>query len=286
MNRKRPVGNALFDLAIALFLLLIFGMIVINSLCGEESRTEYMALTLLALFVAFAGFLSYRRTMLVLAGMTVISWTAYKLLRYYMYGSQLALLDYAWLPLPLLMASAVSIYARGTDSLTAENAMLRQQVDDLVLIDDLTGLYNQRAMYRDIAMMAHFADRNGLRVSLMIISLRYGEEIRSILSRQKYQRFRQRMAEMLQSSIRLEDRPYALGDDGTLALLLTCDEPGCGVVARRFREQIDQKDAFEGLLDSGIEVTLHIAYKEYRKGEYSDAIAFKQAVESELAFDV
>lgn len=68
----------------------------------------------------------------------------------------------------------------------AENKLLRRQVDEQVLVDDVTELYNLRAMYRDAQMMTGYCVRNHLPISLMIIQMRYESELRGMLSHSRY----------------------------------------------------------------------------------------------------
>ena len=86
-----------------------------------------------------------------------------------------------------------------------------------MLVDDVTELYNLRAMYRDAQMMTGYCVRNHLPISLMIIQMRYESELRGMLSHSRYIQLRKRLAELVMDSVRVEDKVYCIDEHGTMA---------------------------------------------------------------------
>ncbi len=188
--------------------------------------------------------------------------------------------------LPLLGSGAAALFSRSMRHVNAENKLLRRQVDEQVLVDDVTELYNLRAMYRDAQMMTGYCVRNHLPISLMIIQMRYESELHGMLSHSRYIQLRKRLAELVMDSVRVEDKVYCIDEHGTMAILLTSNEANSAYVRSRIIAAVTKEDAFDGILERGTHMDLRFACKEYDEHFGKDMMAFKKAVESELAYDV
>jgi GGDEF domain-containing protein len=132
-----------------------------------------------------------------------------------------------------------------------------------------------------------YSYRNALHFTLMFVKLRYEAEFKKILSNNQYNDLKQKLAVILEDSIRLEDKIYAIDDKGSIALMLTCDSSGAAIIKQRIKNILISKATFDGIADRPIRVETNIAYLQYSKehGKLS-AMEFIQKVESELQYDV
>jgi diguanylate cyclase (GGDEF)-like protein len=168
-----------------------------------------------------------------------------------------------------------------------ENQVLKQQVEELIMIDPLTGFYNLRSMFMDIQTQISYAERNGKAISLMIIKLRYLKELKSVLKKAQYDEVRVRLAKIVVDTVRLEDRVYVIDEEGSLGVLLTCDRNGAKLVEGRLRKKLDDPAAFDGIAQTSIRVEVKIGSLQYKKEEFErDAILFKERVEEEVEYDL
>lgn len=279
-------GDVMRDLALMAMFVGLFGVVLLCVLTsGEQDAVNLIMLTVCFIVIAL-GFFGRVSLAIALAAAQVCAFAGFKLFRFYSLGAAFLWVDFIWLPMPLVFAGIAVLFHRGTSRLETENAMLRQQVEDLVLIEPLTGMYNLRAMCRELPLLAHYCVRHKQLLSLMIIDLRYENELRAILPASRYLEMRQRMAEIVNDTVRIEDRVFAIDDRGTLAVLLTTGDEGSPVVIRRLRTAIEQPDAFEGIMDKTVQVSVRIACKEYDFNFSAHPIEFKKMVESELVYDV
>lgn len=245
-----------------------------------------MLLLFLMDIAVLCGFMDRVNTGTALAATITCGWVAYKLYSFYAVGETVYLSDYFVTVLPLLGSGAAALFSRSMRHVNAENKLLRRQVDEQVLVDDVTELYNLRAMYRDAQMMTGYCVRNHLPISLMIIQMRYESELRGMLSHSRYIQLRKRLAELVMDSVRVEDKVYCIDEHGTMAILLTSNEANSAYVRSRIIEAVTKEDAFDGILERGTHIDLRFACKEYDEHFGKDMMAFKKAVESELAYDV
>lgn len=269
------------DAAIILLLIWAFMQALLMIWAPADTQTTYLLLLFLMDIAVLCGFMDRVNTGTAFAATITCGWVAYKLYSFYAVGETVYLTDYFVTVLPLLGSGAAALFSRSMRRVNAENKLLRRQVDEQVLVDDVTELYNLRAMYRDAQMMTGYCVRNHLPISLMIIQMRYESELRGMLSHSRYIQLRKRLAELVMDSVRVEDKVYCIDEHGTMAILLTSNEANSAYVRSRIIE-----DAFDGILERGTHMDLRFACKEYDKHFGKDMMAFKKAVESELAYDV
>ncbi len=273
------------DVGILLFLCFMLLLFVCVSLAPETSNTLYLALTMVVLLCAAMALLGNSIVSILMAGTLTCIWVSYKLFDLYALGGELLLSDYLFIPLPLLVAGSAQLYHYTQTRIEAENNHLRQQVENLVLVNEITQLYNLRALYREMPLQLRYHQRIRQPLSLMIIQLRYGPELKHMLSTNRYNALIQRLADIVQDALRVEDRLYSIDDDGSLAILLATNKVGFTPVINRIRAAIATGTAFHGILDDHVEVAIRIGGKEFPDGDV-DSIAFKKSVESELVYDV
>ena len=269
------------DAAIILLLIWAFMQALLMIWAPADTQTTYLLLLFLMDIAVLCGFMDRVNTGTALAATITCGWVAYKLYSFYAVGETVYLTDYFVTVLPLLGSGAAALFSRSMRRVNAENKLLRRQVDEQVLVDDVTELYNLRAMYRDAQMMTGYCVRNHLPISLMIIQMRYESELRGMLSHSRYIQLRKRLAEL-----RVEDKVYCIDEHGTMAILLTSNEANSAYVRSRIIAAVTKEDAFDGILERGTHMDLRFACKEYDEHFGKDMMAFKKAVESELAYDV
>lgn len=287
MIKKRKTGYLLQDIGLVLFLLCVGAMALTVGYAGKGLLLEFVIMLMATFFaILLAGF-KLNSLAIVAASFSVLGYSAYKLYISFAYSTEIDLLCYIWVIFPILSVGTMLMFIYGNSQTELENDILKNQVEELVMINSLTGLYNLRSLYNDLQKQIAYAKRNDMAISLMIVKLRYNDELRGILSRSHYEELIQKMAELVVDAVRVEDRTYSLDNHGTIGIILTCDVSGSEFAKKRIKTKLEAPDAFEGITDDAIQVKVKIAYLEYDTEIYSnDLITFKQKVESELQYDV
>lgn len=287
MVEKRKTGYLLQDIGLTLLILCIAFTAVMTGNVGEELKIEFTVMmigTFLALLLA--GF-KFMIPAAVVAAFEVLAYTVYKLYFYYSYSLDIEPMCYMWLIVPVTSVGAMFLFIYSNRRTEIENDILKEQVGELVMIDPLTGLYNLKSLFNDLQKQIAYTERNELDLSLMIIKLRYEQELRKVLSRRNFEKLLQRMAEVVIDAVRVEDRVYSLDENGTIGVILTCDQASSISVIQRIRSFMHKKEAFQDIADNAVRVEVKIACLQYDKEAYgTDVIRFKQKVENELQYDV
>lgn len=287
MTSRKSFGYLIQDIGLVLLLVCLFAGAITVSYTAKSVIFESVVM-LLGIFVVllFAGFKLFGLSF-VLAGIEVTIYTSYRLYLFLSYDMDIPFLSFVWIFLPILSAVAMYLFISGNYRLELENDILREQVEELVMVNPLTKLYNLRSLYNDLNVQVSYAERNKVPLSLMVIVLKYEAELASILSRNNYERVIQILSQIVVDTVRVEDKTYSIDNKGSLAVILTCDKNGSEIAMRRLRSRISEKDAFKGIANAAIKIEVKIASLEYDKAEHGDnMIVFKQRVENELQYDV
>lgn len=274
------------DLGLFLYLLSTIGAALVIAFGPESRRTEYVIL--FAVMAAASLLAAYRFQALAvgLTGLLLLTFTVYTLFLSFAQGVAIVPMDYAWIPLSLLSLAGMLLFAHEMRRIEQTNTLLKKQMESVVLLDSLTGLYNQRALYIDLQRQMAFCYRNLNPISLMVVRLRYADELHSLLRSNQFSKLVQHLGEVLSESVRIEDRCYIVdAEAGEFAVILTCGKDDSALVRKRIETACSQKDAFSGIVDNSIRVDLRIACAEYEEG-IANAIEFKHKVDSELQYDV
>lgn len=282
---QRRKSSLIQDLGLLIFLSAVGAAAVTIAFAGDR---QVAYLVMFALTGAQSLLAAYRFRYLAagLTGLQVLTFAAYTLFRALTQGISVVWLDYVWLFVPLAANAGMQLFTGSIYRIERANELLGEQMESVVLLDSLTGLYNMRALYIDLERQMRFASRNQLPLSLMVIRLRHADELHGILNRRRFERLIQALGEILSGNVRLEDRCYSIDNQtGEFAILLTCNKAGAEFVRRRIETACAQKDAFAGIMDKAIRVDLRIACVEYEEG-IPNAIEFKRKVDGELQYDV
>lgn len=287
MIKKRAAGYLVQDIGLVLLLASLFiGAITVGNVAKDQYLESLVMLIGIFLAILFAGF-KLPSLAVVFAGFQILTYSSYRLFLFFSYSEPVPIISYIWIILPIISTVSMYLFISGNQKTELENEILKEQVEEYVMINSLTGLYNLRSLYHDLNRQIAYIERNNLSLSLVIVALRYEQELKKILSRNRYEIVIQRLARLISSSVRLEDKVYSIDNQGSFAIMLTCDKEGSDFVMKRIAHKVSEKNAFSGIADMAIKVEVKMACVQYDKEQFGDnVIAYKQKVESELQYDV
>ena len=284
MNSKDISGKTLEDIGISVLLIALFSATIVDSLGGEFLFTENLVMTIVTFVAVLLAAIRVTNIPAIIAGIATVSYIAYKLYQMFAQGGIIEGLSYLWIAIPGLAVLGMALFSKGIQRLQRDNNVLSKQVEDLIMIDPLTGFYNLRSMYMDIQTQISYSERNNTYISLMIIRPRYRKELKDVLNKEQYEKVIVTFSKIVYETVRLEDRVYSL--DRTVGVLLTCDRQGAKLVEKRIRTKIDNTNAFDNIAKKPIRMEIQLGFLEYKKEYNRDAIKFKSLVEEEVAYDI
>ena len=286
MKANKYEGKILHDIGISIVFAMLFLCSLLTARAGEELFTENLVMTIAVFIIALLAVYQFVTLSIVLVSVTTVTYIGVKIFLKISQNADIAGSSFLWFVLPGLTVVGSVLYVNGQKKLQTENALLKRQVEELIMIDPLTNLYNLRSMFMDIQTQVSFAERNNQHISLMVIKLKYHEQLKKVLNQNQYEQVLVKVSKYVVDTVRLEDRVYAIDDIGSLAIILTTDALGCKSVVMRLRNKLDNTEAFMDIASQPIRVEVKIGYLEYNKEEFQrDARLFLSKVEEEASFD-
>lgn len=275
------------DIALLIFLVgLLAAALVVCLSSSDVQRQENVVMFLIMGGAILLAAYKFRYLSMVAAGVQTCFYAIYRIYSGLINGQTVALSCYLWLGLPVLCVGAMLLFMQSTYQAEVISEMLEKQIRDQVLTDPITGLYNLKSMYMDLERQIAYSRRNGLKLTLMLIELRYPQELQSILTAAQFDELRVGMAQELEDLIRIEDRLYALDEDGSMGIICTCDKPGAEVMRRRIQDRLSRTDKFQVFLRHTMRIDLRFGIYEYSEGEIENAMELKKKAENEMQYDV
>ncbi|MDC7289745.1 GGDEF domain-containing protein [Blautia schinkii] len=284
--RSKQAEAVLQDFALLVFLACILAGALLIAASGGQARIENIVMFLVMGAGIILAAYKARYIAIVLGAVQTLFYTIYKIYQAVANGAEITRASYIWLVLPLLCIAAMLVFMNTTYKTEVMAEMLEEQLRNMVLVDAVTGLYNLKSMYMDLERQMAYSRRNELSLCLMVLELRYVQELKSILNANQFDELKKRMAEAVEDSVRLEDRLYAVDTAGSIGIICTCDKKGAEIMKGRILKKLGEKETFEDILDRAIRVDVRTGCVEYDKEKISNAIEFKQKAENELQYDV
>lgn len=286
MKRRDVSGKTLQDIGIVVMLAALLIISIVCAISGEELLNENIIMTVITFVAVILAAFRVTSFSVIVASIQTMSYMGYKAYSMFVLNNEINYASYFFIVVPGLAVAGMLLFVKGVNRLQRDNNILSNQVEELIMINPLTGLYNLRSMYMDIQTQISYAERTNKNICLMILRPRYKKELKEVLSKSQFEEAVVKLSKYVYDTVRLEDRVYSLDNDGTLGVLLTCNRNGAKLVEKRLREKIDNPEAFTDIAERPLRMEIQLGCLEYKQDYNRDAILFKSRVEEEVAYDL
>ncbi|MBQ7587099.1 MAG: GGDEF domain-containing protein [Lachnospiraceae bacterium] len=279
-KKDRYTDKMLYDMGTVI----VFCAFIIASIVMANSGSEIYKLNLTMVGVTFgvavlAAFRVINGAMILAALQTVI-FIGYRVMSSQGSGNRAAL---GWILVPGLTVLGYSLIDRSKKELERTREVMLEQINELVMTDPVTGLYNLRSMYMDIQTQISYAERNNKNICLMILRPKYLNELKAVLVKKEFNDVVIRLSKAVCDTVRLEDRVYAIDSEGSFGVILTCDLAGARLVEERLADKLNDNDLYEGVKeDNEIRVEMMMGCVQYDEAIDRDAILLKKMAEEAM----
>lgn len=285
--RRKRKDTLVQSLGLLVFLFTLAAAALTIGFSEGDSRTTYLVMFFATCAGIWLAAYRFRYIAITVGGLQVLIYTLLQLYRAIGSGRSIGVLDYAWLLIPILCIGAMSLFMLNMYNVERVVELLEDRLHSMEVIEPVTGLNNLKSMYMDLDRQIAYAQRNQVELSLIIFELRYYQELKSILSAVQLSEVKRQMGRLVEDSLRLEDKVYAIDDRGSLGLVcIGCGDDGAALVKNRIVSMLSQKESFSEVLDRNLRVDIRAGFYTYNKDEIRNAIEFKKKVENELQYDV
>lgn len=140
--------------------------------------------------------------------------------------------------------------------LTSNWEQERRRLMRMSRIDDLTGLYNLRALKEQLPIWLGPAARTGRRMTLMMMDIDGFKDVNDRLGHGVGNELLKEVANLLRFAVRIGDEPFRFGGDEFVLLLADADAEGAMVVGTRIQDIY--RSMGQTLRGSNVEVSFSI----------------------------
>lgn len=273
------------DIFITAFIACFFIICMSFQYIGVEGTFENYIMLALAMIVALISYYTNITSSLISVLVVDFAYSSYSLYRNIAKGISIDSKVYYWIIIIPIIAVIVSALAKCILELQIQSKNIYESNKNLVMIDELTGMRNYSALFNEIPIYMSMGKRYNIPISLMLVKFKYSRKLKSIIGKHFFKDIIVKSSEILENSLRLEDRKYILNDEDAFAFILICDEKGCEIVKKRFKENIDKINLEKDSVFKGLKVEMEIGYYVYNEN-VKDVMDFINKAEMETYYDV
>lgn len=274
------------DLGVFLFMASIISGSLIVALTGRELLYQNVAMLFGVFLVGLLIILRARTAGVIVSSVIILVFTIYKLYMRLAYLKPIEWTAYIWPLLVIATLAGMTLFVALLSTIEGVNSILNRRIDELTTIDPLTGLENLRSMVGSLKRYMALSERNGTFMGLMMVRLRYHEEIKKVLTTRQFNDLRHILAETIANVLRMEDRVFTIDENGSIAIIYFGEEKGVSVVKSRIQNAVAKQNMLPDLNEQMLTVELSIVHRHYDKSYSKDALRYINDVEKEFAYEV
>ena len=275
------------DIGILLFVFSVGAQAVSTVLMDESHAGENVVMLAGIMLAGMLAAMHARAASAAVTGLWILGFSAYELYGYFAGHANIAVEAFFEPVLLLMAAGGMLLFSREEGKTDEVIRTLNRQVDELTIIDPLTRLENMKSLKSTLTrQMAIGVRTHTAGFGLLLIRLRYQEEIRKILTDAQFQEIRVRIAEICTNTLRIEDRVFTTDKYGSIAVIYFSDQAGAPRVKERLMENLTAEGAFPRIGDATLKLEFQIVYKQYDETLKEDAFLFLEKAEAEFAYEV
>ncbi len=187
---------------------------------------------------------------------------------------------YIWMIIFPVTALITGVFRESLEKMKNDaNKML--EVQNLVTVDEITGLNNAKQFYYQLEKEITRSKRHGLELTVMLIQLSYFEEIFAVYGKDEMDSIIKALSDVMEKVTRFEDEWYRIDKDMFSIILTNTDEEGAGIVKDRLKKSIE--NIIIDKKNYRFEIKIALAECDQR---IENVYAYKKLVEGKLEYDI
>ncbi|NFH91697.1 GGDEF domain-containing protein [Clostridium botulinum] len=191
---------------------------------------------------------------------------------------------YYWIITIPITALIVSLMSKNIILLQEKVIALEEENSRLIMIDEYTGIRNDKAIMMELPIYMNISKRHNLPLTLIMVKVKFADKLKRILGRKKYLELLVQTCDILKKALREEDVKYIL-NESTLAFITITNEDGAKVVKKRFRENVNNADFIQYSLYENVKLDIQMGSCTFDKS-IKDSMEFLIKAEKEIEYDI
>lgn len=194
---------------------------------------------------------------------------------------------YFWIVIFPICTIVIGAFTKFSLDLQSEVIEMEKKMGDLVTIDCLTGLKNERAFIHDAQVYMCISQRYKHGLVLMVIGIRHKAEVEKIIGKDNMNKLISSISAELLEKIRKEDLVYMVDRKNSLwcVLVMTNETSSVKMISERIKKQISQLNINGIFKFENLNIELRIGTYDYSE-KIKTPLEFLELSKKEMEYDV
>ncbi|KPU45258.1 GGDEF domain protein [Oxobacter pfennigii] len=285
-ERHNKLISRRIDLAVTLVITMFFVLIITFSY-GEFNKS--MTNVFIILFVMIGAVVGYYTNITAAIFYSIIFNFLYASINIYLNLANIYNIGfeiYFWMVAVPLFSIIFAYKGKILKEIQSENCALKKENEELVMIDKETQLRGSQTFFDELQSYMNISNRYGIEVYLMLIKIKYHNEIIRVLGEAKYKKIINRISQIIDSVLREEDRKYILRNMDMFGIIFLSNKDGGKYVEKRLKEAICSTEFKEDYLINRIKLEIITGIVIYDKNIINNPYDFFRMAEKDMEYDV
>lgn len=194
-------------------------------------------------------------------------------------------MSYLWIAIIPLCCILVAFFRTYISEVEQEIVKFNIASETIVGFDESTNLLNERMFYYELKRYIAMASRGYIKVSLMLIKLKYFDSIVRLIGTNAMSELMRDIGIKIGEFTRIEDIQFFVDEKGVFSLILISDAAGAAIVRDRLKNGVKEIEMQEKMKLFSLYLELKIGIAEYND-ELKSAQEFRELAEKNMEFDV
>ncbi|SCJ40012.1 response regulator PleD [uncultured Clostridium sp.] len=241
-----------------------------------------LCITFFSVMITYAGGIVVG---LISGSVTIFIYASYIFYMNLVKGVSIDIISYVWMISISIVILTTGKLQGNINIIQDKNRKLKDDYENLVTIDETTGLGNIKLFYRSLEKEISKSLRHKSKCTLMLIKVPYYKEVIKIIGGDGTNALKRAVGDVITSSVRNEDEIYTIENDTLAVIMPNTDIEGAKIVKNRIKDKILDLNLKIKEKKDEISVDTKIAILEHTD-DIKDAVEFKVRAEEELQYDV
>ena len=241
-----------------------------------------LCITFFSIMITYAGGITVG---LISSSITIFAYASYIFYMNLVKGVSIDIISYLWMISIPIVTLTTGRLQNNINAIQERNKQLKEEYENLVTVDEVTGLGNVKLFYRELEREISKSIRHKSNCTLMIINVLHYNEIKNIIGKKQADDLKRSLRDVVISSVRNEDEIYTIKNDTLAIIMPNTDIDGAKIVKNRIKDKMTDLNLRLKEEKDGVSVDTKIGIIQH-DNSIKDAMEFKIRAEEELQYDV
>lgn len=286
MNKLDKKISKRIDITSILITTMFFILVIIFSYMDLDTNPAVIFLVFVVMLGTIVGYYTNITAAILYSIIFVFLYSSFQIYQNITKGLTISGDVYFWMLAAPVFSILFAYYGGLIRSIQDKNSSLIEENEELVMIDKDTGLLSSQAFFNELKVYMKINERYNIEVYLMLIKVKYENEVIRILGESKYNKMMNEISNIISFALREEDRKLILRDVNMFGLIILSNKGGEKHIKNRIKEMIKDINFKGDVVINNLNLEVLVGVARYNAEEINSPYEFFKKAERDLEFDV